>query len=136
MALNAYLQLEGIPAEDGPAKDAIELLSFSWGVSNAGALSQQGSGRGGSKAELQSFNFVHKVDKASPVLFKKDCSGELILIGLLQVEQGAGLPSPAGQVSFNDATTIGRGGLVFMKVRLEDILISSVKEFGKAQDDA
>src|SRR5687768_8818304 len=87
MALNAYLKLAGVDGDsvDARHKDEIELLSFSWGISQSGGGSQdRGAGK---KANLQSFNFVHKVDKASPVLFKKSCSGEAILIGLLQVRQ-------------------------------------------------
>ena len=65
----AYLKFDGI---QGESKDAahtgwIELVSYSWGVSNSGAMAY-GSGGGEGKASFHDLSFVHKMDKASPAL--------------------------------------------------------------------
>jgi hypothetical protein len=52
---------------DDKHKDEIEVLSFSWGVANAGVVSA-GSGGGSGKATFQDLSIVHNVDKASPLL--------------------------------------------------------------------
>lgn len=132
MAFDAFLKLDGVEGEstDAQHKGEIEVLSFSFGISQAG-LGQSGGGGGAGKVELHSFSFVHKVDKSSPVLFKKACSGEHILNGMLQVREAAASPEPV----LTDGTALGRGGLIFMKLSLQDILVSSVKDGGNSQTD-
>ena len=46
-------------------KDEIEVLSWSWGVSQSGTIAPRRRRRGG-KASFHDFNFTHHVDKASP----------------------------------------------------------------------
>jgi type VI secretion system secreted protein Hcp len=59
MAFDAFLKLDGIDGESADAKykGAIEILSFSWGVSNAGSHGS-GSGGGAGKASFQDLHFV------------------------------------------------------------------------------
>src|SRR5205823_15132411 len=49
-------------------KGAIEIESFSWGVTNSGAHGSGGGG-GAGKANFQDLHFVCKTGKASPLLF-------------------------------------------------------------------
>ena len=55
-------------------KDEIEVLSCSWGVTNAGSMAH-GSGGGEGKARFHDLSFMHNVDKASPVLMQACATG-------------------------------------------------------------
>src|SRR6187402_1470714 len=80
MAFDAFLKIEGIDGESGDSKhkDEIEILSFSWGVSNPSSLSGAGGGGGLGRAMLQDFSLTHRVDKSSPILFLSCCTGKHI----------------------------------------------------------
>src|SRR5438552_4737693 len=69
MAVDAFLKIDGIPGDslDAQHKGEIELLSFSWGESNAATVAH-GSGGGAGKAVLQDFHFTTKTSQASPRL--------------------------------------------------------------------
>src|SRR5678815_2292829 len=76
MAADTFAKLGDIKGEslDDKHKDEIEVLSFSWGVSNAGSMGY-GSGGGEGKATFHDLSFTHKVDKASPVLMQACATG-------------------------------------------------------------
>jgi type VI secretion system secreted protein Hcp len=92
---------------DDKHKDEIEVLSWSWGVSNAGAM-RGGSGGGEGKATFHDLSFTHKIDKASPVLMKACATG----------------------VHIKDATIIhrkaGKGQHEFLIIKMNDVIITSV----------
>jgi len=76
MATDIFAKLGDIKGEslDAKHKDEIEVLSYSWGVSNAGSMAF-GSGGGEGKATFHDLTFTHKVDKASPVLMQACATG-------------------------------------------------------------
>ena len=76
MATDIFAKLGDIKGEslDAKHKDEIEVLSYSWGVTNAGSMGY-GSGGGEGKATFHDLSFVHKVDKASPVLMQACATG-------------------------------------------------------------
>src|SRR5690349_2775127 len=76
MAVDIFAKLGDIKGEsqDAKHKDEIEVLSFSWGVTNAGSMAF-GSGGGEGKASFHDLSFTHKVDKASPVLWQACTTG-------------------------------------------------------------
>ena len=55
---------------DAKHKDEIEVLSFSWGVTNSGGLGVRRRRRGAGKATFQDLSIVHNIDKATPMLLK------------------------------------------------------------------
>src|SRR5258708_34776476 len=73
MAFNAFLKIDGIAGESQGG--AIELASFSWGVSNS-ISSTTGSGAGAGKASFQDFSFSARAGKQSPQLFGAAGEGE------------------------------------------------------------
>ena len=79
MASDIFAKIGDIKGEslDSKHKDEIEVLSYSWGVSNSGSMSH-GSGGGEGKATFHDLSFVHKIDKASPILFQVCATGEHI----------------------------------------------------------
>jgi type VI secretion system secreted protein Hcp len=77
MAFDAFLKIEGIPGEstDRLHKDWIDILSFSWGVSNT-STGGSGGGGGAGKASVHDFSVVKYIDVASPALFEQCCTGQ------------------------------------------------------------
>ena len=76
MASDIFAKIGDIKGEslDSKHKDEIEVLSYSWGVSNAGSMAH-GSGGGEGKATFHDLSFVHKIDKSTPVLLQACATG-------------------------------------------------------------
>jgi len=77
MAFDAFLKLDGVKGEStaDAHKDEINILSFSWGVSNPHSIGT-GAGGGSGKAHISTFNVMKKTDAASASLFQNCCSGK------------------------------------------------------------
>src|SRR5215218_10010688 len=115
MAFDAFLKIESIPGEtqDVAHKDEIEVLSYSWGVTQTGTFSGGGGG-GAGKASFQDFHFVSRLQKSSPKLFLACASGQHIKEAVLSVRQAAS----SGKTDD------------FLKVTLTDVLVSSFQQGG------
>jgi type VI secretion system secreted protein Hcp len=76
MASDIFAKIGDIKGEslDAKHKDEIEVLSYSWGVTNAGSMAH-GTGGGEGKATFHDLSFVHNIDKASPVLMQACATG-------------------------------------------------------------
>jgi type VI secretion system secreted protein Hcp len=108
-----HLKLGDIKGEstDDKHKDEIDVESWSWGASNPGSMASGGGG-GTGKVSFSDLTFVHRVDKASPNLWKACATGEHIKEATL---------SSAKQ---------GKGPQDFLIVKLNDVLITSVSVAG------
>jgi type VI secretion system secreted protein Hcp len=113
VAADIFAKLGDIKGEslDDKHKDEIELLSWSWGVSNAGGRPTPGGGGGAAgKATFHDFSFIHKIDKASPVLMQACATG----------------------VHLKEATIThrkaGKGQQEFLVIKMSDIIVTSVNE--------
>jgi type VI secretion system secreted protein Hcp len=117
MASNIFAKLGDIKGEslDNKHKGEIEVLSYSWGVTNPGSL-HSGGGGGAGKATFQDLSIVHKIDKASPVLLKACATGEHL----------------------KDATTTfrkaGKGQQEFLIIKMNDVIVTGVIQ-GAADGD-
>ncbi len=116
MASDFLLEIEGIKGESKDSKHpaTIEVLSWSWGVSNAGSAAV-GSGMGSGKASFQDISFAHYMDKASTALVQHCASGNHITKATLFGRKQGG--KTEGQVDF-------------MKITLTDLIVSSVSTGG------
>ena len=101
-----FLKLDGVPGEstDQKHKNEIELVSFSWGVARSG---QSARGGGAGRPEFKGFEFLMKVNKASPQLFLAAVTGKHIKWATLSVRRA------------------GKTALEYLKIKLEDVLVSS-----------
>jgi type VI secretion system secreted protein Hcp len=117
MAQDIFLKLGDVKGEshDDKHKDEIDVLSWSFGVSQAGS-GHAGGGHGVGKASFQDLQFMHQYDKASPTLMKICATGEHIKKGVL-IQRKA-----------------GKGQQEFMVVTMEDVLVSSVQPSGSGGD--
>lgn len=109
MATDIFAKIGDIKGEslDDKHKDEIEVMSFSWGVTNPGSMST-GSGGGDGKATFHDLTFVHNYDKASPILMQSCATG----------------------VHMKEATITkrkaGKGQQEYLVVKMNDVIITSV----------
>lgn len=117
---DAFLKIDGIPGEsqDAKHKDEIEVLSYSWGVSQTGTFASGGGG-GAGKAVFQDFHFVSGLQKSSPKLFLSCATGQHIKEAVLTLRK----------------TGDDSGGAEFYKMTLTDVLVSSYQQGGSGQED-
>ena len=116
MAVDVFLKLADVKGEskDDKHKDEIEVLSWSWGISNP-VDARAGAGKGAGKANFHDLNFMHSVDKASPVLMKACTMGD----------------------HFGEATLTsrkaGKGQQEYLIVKLKEVFVSSVQPSGSSE---
>jgi len=115
MATDIFAKIGDIKGEsiDDKHKDEIEVLSFSWGVTHD-AVMGSGSGGGEGKASFHDLSFVHKIDKASPVLMQACATG----------------------VHLKEATIThrkaGKGQHEFLIVKMNEVIITGVTHGGSS----
>jgi type VI secretion system secreted protein Hcp len=116
MAVDVFLKLADVKGEskDDKHKEEIEVLSWSWGVSNP-VDARAGAGKGAGKANFGDLNFMHSVDRASPVLMKACTMGD----------------------HFKEATLTsrkaGKGQQEYLIVKLKEVFVSSVQPSGSSE---
>ena len=118
MAFDAFLKISTVPGEstDDKHKDWIEILSYSWGVSQAtGSATSTGGARSAQRCDHQDFSITKVLDKASPKLFLACCKSEHV---------------PSVTIELCRATGDKQK---YMEYKLSDVLISSVRPGGAAQ---
>ena len=103
-------------SRDARHKDEIEVLSWSWGVSQSGNLGHGGGG-GAGKASFHDFVFTHHVDKASPLLMKACATGEHVKDATITVRRA------------------GAGQADYLIVTMTDVLVTSVSTTVGAEGD-
>ena len=76
MAVDVFLKIDEVPGEsqDSQHKGEIDVLAWSWGVSNSGTF-HLGGGAGAGKANFQDLTITKYVDKASPSFMNSCASG-------------------------------------------------------------
>ncbi|MDX6588007.1 MAG: type secretion system secreted protein Hcp [Solirubrobacterales bacterium] len=104
MASDYLLELDGIKGEskDDFKRGNLQIESFSWGVSNAGA-----SGQGVSH---KAFHFTKKVDKSSPLLFQTCCTGKHIPKAVLYGRKSTTDPASYYTITLTDILISGYEG--------------------------
>ncbi len=118
MALDMFIKIGDISGEsaDSTHADSIDVVSWSWGASQAGT-GGQGGGSGAGKVQIQDLTLTKYIDKATPALFQKCCTGDHIDTVLLTVRKAGGKP------------------LEYLKITMEQVLVSSVTTGGSGGQD-
>jgi type VI secretion system secreted protein Hcp len=115
MAVVCFLKLEG-PDLKGEARaagheDEIEIVSWSWGLSQAGGMHQAG-GRGVGKASVQDLRLIKQIDAATPGLVQACLSG----------------------TQFQKATLAclraGDGGIPYLTIAMQRVLVTALDDAG------
>jgi type VI secretion system secreted protein Hcp len=113
MASDIFAKIGDIKGEslDAKHKDEIEILSFSWGVTNSGSAAP-GSGAGSGKATFQDLVVVHNIDKASPDLMRACATGTHLTEATITHRKA------------------GKGQQEFLVVKMNDVIITGVTHGG------
>jgi type VI secretion system secreted protein Hcp len=108
MAVDYFLELEGIQGEsqDEKFKNQIQLLSWSWGASNISSVSGTG-GSGAGKVDVSDFSCMTNFDKATPKFFKAITKGTHITKGVLSAVKSGANGKPYLKVNFAEVFVTG-----------------------------
>jgi type VI secretion system secreted protein Hcp len=108
-----FLNIQDIKGEssDQKHKDEIEILHYSFGVTQQGTMGYGGGG-GAGKAHFQDLSFSKRIDKASPNLFVACATGKHIDQIVLTVRKAGGQQEE------------------YLKVTMKECIISSYHESG------
>jgi len=121
MAFDAFLKLTDIKGESQDTKYGsgqwIDILSFTYGVTQGGSASSQGGLTAG-KANFQDFTFTQKVHIGSPELFIRACNGKTI-------DEAHFVARKAG----------GDNPEVFLQIKMKNVLVTSVTTQGAGGPD-
>ncbi|MFH1146593.1 MAG: type VI secretion system tube protein Hcp [Pseudomonadota bacterium] len=117
MPFDAFLKIEGIDGEstDDKHKNWIEVLSYSWGVSQMGSGSASGTGgAAAARADFQDFSAVKILDKASPALALACSEGRHIKEVKVELCRAGGDKMPYMEYKMTNAlvssVSVGGGG--------------------------
>jgi len=84
MAVDVFLKIDGVPGESADAdhKTQIDVLSYSFGITQTGTMSYGGGG-GAGKANFGDFSFMMRMNKATPKLMQACAGGTHIANAIL-----------------------------------------------------
>lgn len=118
MAVDMFIKLDNVAGEsvDAKHKGEIDILAWSWGMSNSGTT-HTGGGGGAGKVNVQDLSITKYVDKSSTVLQMACCSGEHFKEAMLVVRKA------------------GKTPLEYIKIKMEELLITSVSTGGSGGED-
>lgn len=119
MASDIFAKIGNIPGEsfDARHKDEIEVISFTWGVTNAASAGSGGAQTTG-KPLIRELLFVHAIDKATPKLLQACATGTRL---------------PDATITHRRA---GGQQQEFLFVRMSDVKVTSVMQGGSSDQPA
>lgn len=113
MAVDMFIKIDDIKGEsiDAAHTDEIDVLSWSWALSQSGTThTSQGGGAG--KVSVQDLSVTKYVDSSTPVLMKMCANGKHIGEALLTVRKA------------------GENPLEYIKIKMTDAIVSSISTGG------
>jgi type VI secretion system secreted protein Hcp len=118
MSFDAFLKIDGVPGEstDKKHKDWIEILSYSFGVSQMSAGSRSTAGAASSqRADFQDFSIMKSVDKATNKILDSAAKGAHIKTVTLELCRATGdknkyFELTLGDVIISSASMSGASG--------------------------
>jgi len=120
MAVDMFLLLDDIKGEtkdkEYKSKNAMDVLAFSWGLSQSGTF-HSGGGGGAGKANFQDISVTKWVDSASSILMTYCAKGTHIPKGKLVVRKAGDKP------------------LEYIIYELEQIMVTSISTGGSGGED-
>ena len=118
MAVDMFMKIGDLKgeAQDEEHGDEIDVLSWSWGVSNSGSA-HVGRGAGSGKVNVQDFSFTKWMDRASPALLLACCNGRHFPQASLTVRKAGAKP------------------VEYCRIKLTEVLITSVSTGGHDSEE-
>ena len=118
MAMDMFIKIDTLKGESVDAKHTgeIDVLAWSWGMSNSGST-HQGSGSGAGKVNVQDISFTKYIDKSSPDLMLAACNGKHYAKAVLVVRKSGEKP------------------LEYLTLTMKDVLVTSLSTGGSGGED-
>ena len=118
MAVDMFIKIGDVKGEsvDAKHKGEIDVLAWSWGMSQAGTT-HAGPGAGAGKVNVQDLSFTKWVDSASPALMLACCNGKHYPEATLVVRKAGEKP------------------LEYLKIKMTDLIVTSVSTGGSGGED-
>ena len=118
MAIDMFIKIgdvEGEAADDKHGKE-IDVLAWSWGMSQSGTT-HMGGGGGSGKVAVQDMSITKYVDSATNALMKACCDGTHYPEAMLTVRKA------------------GKEALEYIKITMKELIVSSVSTGGSGGED-
>lgn len=118
MAMDMFMKIKDVEGEsrDGTHAKSIDVLAWSWGMSNSGTA-HTGSGAGSGKVNVQDLSFTKYIDKSSTVLMMGCAKGTHYPEATLTVRKAGDTP------------------LEYLKITMKEVMISSLSTGGSGGED-
>src|ERR671912_1793941 len=118
MAVDMFAKIGALEAEstDDKFKGWIDVLAWSWGMSNSGSA-HHGGGQGAGKVNVQDLSFTKWIDKSSPDLMLACCNGKHFPEAKLVVRKAGEKP------------------LEYLTITMSDLIVTSVSTGGSGGED-
>lgn len=119
MAVDMFLKLDDVKgeAQDNSHKEEIDVLAWSWGMTQSGTM-HTGSGGGGGKVSVQDLSLTKWVDKSSPTLMAYCSQGTQFKTGTLTVRKAG-----------------GKEPLEYLIITMKDVIVTSLSTGGSGGED-
>src|SRR4051812_26940512 len=113
MATDFFLKIDGVQGESQDAKHQgeIEVLSWSWGESNATDPAGSGAGGGAGRPAVSAFTYMARLSAASPVLMQACLLGRRFKSAVVTGRRAG-----------------GKAAFEFLTFSMTDVLVESVQE--------
>lgn len=118
MAVDMFVSIKGIEgeSEDKTHKGKIDVLAWSWGMSNSGTT-HTGGGGGAGKVNVQDISFTKYIDSATNALMTSCCKGTHHDEATLIVRKAGGTP------------------VEYVHIKMEEVMITSLSTGGSGGED-
>jgi type VI secretion system secreted protein Hcp len=118
MAMDMFIKIGTLKGEsvDKTHAGEIDVLAWSWGMSNSGSA-HVGGGIGAGKVNVQDLSFTKYIDKSSPDLMLATCNGKHYDSALLTVRKAGEKP------------------LEYLKITMTTVMVTSLSTGGSGGED-
>ncbi len=118
MSADMFLKIEGIDGESVDAKhaDEIDVLAWSWGMTQSGSM-HVAKGGGAGKVAVQDLTITKFVDRSSPNIMQKCCTGEHYPEATLTIRKAGADP------------------LEYLVIKMKQVLVTSISSGGSGGED-
>ncbi|TAH43467.1 MAG: type VI secretion system tube protein Hcp [Betaproteobacteria bacterium] len=118
MAVDMFIKIGDIEGEstDGKHEKEVDVLSWSWGMSQSGTT-HMGGGGGSGKVSVQDISITKYVDAATHALIKACCDGTHY---------------PEAKLTVRKA---GKEALEYIKLTMKEVIVTSVSTGGSGGED-
>ena len=118
MAVDMFMKIGDLKGEakDKTHKEEIDVLAWSWGLSNSGT-SHMGGGAGAGKVNVQDVSFTKYIDKSSTNLIMAACTGKHFDEAKLTVRKAGDTP------------------LEYLLITMKEVMVTAVSTGGSGGED-